>query len=98
MREEMERGGGEENLRHSRGDLSLTCSALRLLWFVAKKSSRDLRQGGHGAKKITRLMKRIDIQRHTDTLRGTDMHTSILHMHPSILYIHQYIHQHIHTY
>lgn len=35
-------GGGEENLRHSRGDLPSTrCSPL-LPWLVAKNSSRDL--------------------------------------------------------
>lgn len=46
--EGMDRGGGDENLRHRRGDLSLDCSLPlllleRLFWLVAKKSSRDLR-------------------------------------------------------
>lgn len=36
------RGGGEENLRHSRGDLpSARCSPL-LFWLVAKNNSSDL--------------------------------------------------------
>ncbi len=45
VREGMERGGGDENFRHSLGDLSFTWSPLRLFWLVAKKSSRDLSCG-----------------------------------------------------
>lgn len=40
----MERGGGEENLRHSLGDLLFRGSAPHAPWLVAKKSSRDLRE------------------------------------------------------
>lgn len=51
VREGMERGGGEENFLHSRGDFSLGCSLPvlleRLFWLVAKKSSRDLSLGEH---------------------------------------------------
>lgn len=37
------RGGGEENLRHRRGDLPSTkCSPL-LFWLVAKNNSSDLK-------------------------------------------------------
>lgn len=39
----MERGGGEENLRHSLGDLLFKGSVAHEPWLVAKKSSRDLR-------------------------------------------------------
>lgn len=46
VREGMERGGGEENFRQRRGDLSFMCSEPRLFWLVAKKSSKDLRRGG----------------------------------------------------
>lgn len=51
VREGMDRGGGEENFLHRRGDLSLGCSLPvlleRLFWLVAKKSSRDLSLGEH---------------------------------------------------
>lgn len=51
VREGMERGGGEENFLHRRGDFSLGCSLPvlleRLFWLVAKKSSRDLSLGEH---------------------------------------------------
>lgn len=46
VREGMDRGGGEENFLHRRGDLSFMCSEPRLFWLVAKKSSKDLRRGG----------------------------------------------------
>lgn len=46
VREGIERGGGEENFLHRRGDFSFGCSLPvlpdRLFWLVAKKSSRDL--------------------------------------------------------
>lgn len=42
VREGMETGGGEENLRQRRGDLLFRCSPLQGPWLVAKKSSRDL--------------------------------------------------------
>lgn len=43
VREAMVSGGGPENLRHRRGDLSLLCSPPpRLFWLVAKNSSSDL--------------------------------------------------------
>lgn len=45
-REVMDTGGGEENLRDSRGDLLFRCSPLQGPWFVAKKSSRDLKHPG----------------------------------------------------
>lgn len=41
----MERGGGEENLRLSLGDLLFKGSVPHEPWLVAKKSSRDLRDG-----------------------------------------------------
>lgn len=44
VREGMERGGGEENLRHSLGDLLFKGSVPHAPWLVAKKSSRDLRE------------------------------------------------------
>jgi len=44
VREGMERGGGEENLRQSRGDLLFKWSAPQAPWLVAKKSSRDLKE------------------------------------------------------
>lgn len=44
VREGMERGGGEENLRHSLGDLLLRGSVAHEPWLVAKKSSRDLQK------------------------------------------------------
>lgn len=44
VRGEMERGGGEENLRQRRGDLSFMFSPLRLFWFVAKNNSKDLKE------------------------------------------------------
>lgn len=40
----MERGGGEENLRQSLGDLLFRGSVAHEPWLVAKKSSRDLRE------------------------------------------------------
>lgn len=40
----MERGGGEENLRQSLGDLLFSGSVAHELWLVAKKSSRDLKE------------------------------------------------------
>lgn len=43
MREGIERGGGEENLRQSLGDLLFKGSVPQEPWLVAKKSSRDLR-------------------------------------------------------
>lgn len=47
VREGMERGGGEENLRHSLGDLLFKGSLPHVPpWLVAKKSSRDLRDRG----------------------------------------------------
>ena len=49
VREVMHSGGGEENLRARRGDLSLACSPLRLFWLVAKNSSKLLR-GEEGRK------------------------------------------------
>ena len=42
VREGMESGGGEENLRHSLGDLLFNGSVPHEPWLVAKKSSRDL--------------------------------------------------------
>ncbi|TNN47380.1 hypothetical protein EYF80_042432 [Liparis tanakae] len=48
VRDWMDRGGGEENLRQRRGDLSVVCSPLLLFWFVAKNSSKDLEGGGGG--------------------------------------------------
>lgn len=44
VREGMERGGGEENLRQSLGDLLFSGSVPHELWLVAKKSSKDLKQ------------------------------------------------------
>lgn len=44
VREGMERGGGEENLRHSLGDLLFRGSVAHEPWLVAKKSSRDLKK------------------------------------------------------
>lgn len=44
VREGMERGGGEENLRQSLGDLLFSGSVAQAPWLVAKKSSRDLKQ------------------------------------------------------
>lgn len=44
VREGMERGGGEENLRHSLGDLLFKGSVPHAPWLVAKRSSRDLRE------------------------------------------------------
>lgn len=46
VREGMARGGGEENLRHSLGDLLFKGSVPHELWLVAKKSSRDLKETG----------------------------------------------------
>ena len=48
VREGMERGGGEENLRHRRGDLLLRWSRPHVPWLVAKNSSKDPRRGGGG--------------------------------------------------
>lgn len=45
----MDRGGGEENLRHSLGDLLFRGSVPHVPWLVAKNSSRDLRGGRRGA-------------------------------------------------
>lgn len=42
VREGIERGGGVENLRDSRGDLLFISSLPHGPWLVAKKSSRDL--------------------------------------------------------
>lgn len=42
VRDGMERGGGEENLRDRRGDLLFRWSPLQGPWLLAKKSSRDL--------------------------------------------------------
>lgn len=42
VREGIERGGGVENLRDSRGDLLFWSSLPHGPWLVAKKSSRDL--------------------------------------------------------
>lgn len=42
VRDGTDTGGGDENLRDSRGDLLFRCSPLHGPWFVAKKSSRDL--------------------------------------------------------
>ena len=50
----MERGGGQENLRHRRGDLLLRWSPPHVPWLVAKNSSKDLkggRKGGEGWRK-----------------------------------------------
>lgn len=44
VREGMVRGGGEENLRQSRGDLLFKGSVPHEDWLVAKKSSRDLKE------------------------------------------------------
>lgn len=44
VREGIDRGGGEENLRQRRGDLSFMCSPPLLFWLVAKKSSKDLQE------------------------------------------------------
>lgn len=45
-------GGGEENLRHRRGDLPSTkCSPL-LFWLVAKKSSNDLKARAKAIKRL----------------------------------------------
>lgn len=46
VREGMERGGGEENLRHNRGDLLFKGSVPHEPWLVAKKSSKDLEETG----------------------------------------------------
>lgn len=46
VREGMERGGGEENLRQSLGDLLFKGSVPHEPWLVAKKSSRDLKETG----------------------------------------------------
>lgn len=42
VRDGIDRGGGEENFRRRRGDLSFTSLAPLLFWFVAKNSSKDL--------------------------------------------------------
>lgn len=42
VREEIERGGGIENLRDSLGDLLFSSSLPQGPWLVAKNSSRDL--------------------------------------------------------
>lgn len=42
VRDGMDRGGGDENLRQRRGDLSFMCSPPLLFWLVAKNSSKDL--------------------------------------------------------
>lgn len=44
VREGMERGGGDENLRQSLGDLLFKGSVPHAPWLVAKNSSRDLRK------------------------------------------------------
>lgn len=44
VQEGMEMGGGDENLRQSLGDLLLRGSLPQLLWLVAKKSSKDLKE------------------------------------------------------
>ena len=45
-------GGGEENLRHRRGDLPSTkCSPL-LFWLVAKNSSNDLKARAKAIKRL----------------------------------------------
>lgn len=44
VRDGMDRGGGEENLRHSLGDLLFKGSVPQALWLVAKKTSNDLKQ------------------------------------------------------
>lgn len=41
----MDNGGGDENLRQRRGDLSFMFSPLLLFWFVAKNNSKDLEGG-----------------------------------------------------
>lgn len=53
VREGMESGGGEENFRHSRGDLLLRGSVAHEPWLVAKKSSRDLRGRGGGRGRVS---------------------------------------------
>lgn len=52
VREGMERGGGEENLRQSLGDLLLRGSAPQAPWLVAKKTSRDLKERGEGERRL----------------------------------------------
>lgn len=47
VRDGMDKGGGEENLRQRRGDLSFTCSPPLLFWLVAKNSSKDLKGRKH---------------------------------------------------
>lgn len=42
VRDGIDRGGGEENFRHRRGDLSLVSLVPLLVWLVAKNSSKDL--------------------------------------------------------
>lgn len=49
VREERVRGGGEENLRISLGDLLFRGSVPHEPWLVAKKSSRDLRDKERGS-------------------------------------------------
>lgn len=44
VRDGMEMGGGEENLRQSLGDLLFSESDPQAPWLVAKKSSRDLKE------------------------------------------------------
>lgn len=45
VRDEMDNGGGEENLRQRRGDRSFVLSVPRLFWLVAKNNSKDLKRG-----------------------------------------------------
>lgn len=44
VREGIDRGGGEENLRHSLGDLLFKGSVPHAPWLVAKNSSNDLEE------------------------------------------------------
>lgn len=43
VRDGMDRGGGEENFRRRRGDLSFVSLVPLLFWLVAKNSSNDLK-------------------------------------------------------
>lgn len=45
VRDWMDNGGGDENLRQRRGDLSFVLSVPLLFWFVAKNNSKDLERG-----------------------------------------------------
>lgn len=44
VRDVIDRGGGEENFRRRRGDLSLVSLVPLLFWLVAKNSSNDLKE------------------------------------------------------